>query len=187
MLILIASLFLALSGCSTKDSASTNIVGKDGHKSVPATATPVPKSAATDKPASTAKTIYSSSSDAKNVQTVIFTNNYSTSSTICAVSSCSRLIATSGDTNCCTIHSNNCKNCGKYIDSDATYCMTCIEKAAKQTVAPSKSASSYSSKKTPACGHELCATNGPFYCMGKNNTCPNKTSCAYDMYCSSCD
>ena len=28
---------------------------------------------------------------------------------------------------------------------------------------------------------------GEYYCMGKNNTCPNKTRNAYDLYCSSCD
>ncbi len=37
-----------------------------------------------------------------------------------------------------------------------------------------------------SCGHLSCAQNGPFYCMGKGNTCPNKTYCAYDLYCSSC-
>ena len=53
---------------------------------------------------------------------------------------------------------------------------------------------SYSeSKSTPKtttssnkCSHSACATNGPFYCMGKNDTCNNKTSCAYIMYCSAC-
>ena len=28
---------------------------------------------------------------------------------------------------------------------------------------------------------------GSYYCMGKHNTCPNKTKNAYDLYCSSCD
>ena len=28
---------------------------------------------------------------------------------------------------------------------------------------------------------------GSYYCMGKNDTCPNKTHNAYDLYCSSCD
>ena len=28
---------------------------------------------------------------------------------------------------------------------------------------------------------------GTYYCMGKNDTCPNKTHNAYDLYCSSCD
>ena len=49
---------------------------------------------------------------------------------------------------------------------------------------PSATKKSYS--KT-SCGHASCAENGPFYCMGKNNTCPNKTYCAYDLYCNSCD
>lgn len=28
---------------------------------------------------------------------------------------------------------------------------------------------------------------GDYYCMGKNDTCPNKTNNKYDLYCSSCD
>lgn len=38
-----------------------------------------------------------------------------------------------------------------------------------------------------SCGHQSCKENGPFYCVGKNNTCPNKTYCAYDLYCDKCD
>lgn len=28
---------------------------------------------------------------------------------------------------------------------------------------------------------------GSYYCMGKNDTCRNKTNNKYDLYCSSCD
>ena len=28
---------------------------------------------------------------------------------------------------------------------------------------------------------------GEYYCMGKNDTCPNKTRNAYDLFCSACD
>ena len=28
---------------------------------------------------------------------------------------------------------------------------------------------------------------GSYYCMGKNDTCKNKTNNKYDLYCSSCD
>lgn len=28
---------------------------------------------------------------------------------------------------------------------------------------------------------------GDYYCMGKNDTCPNKTHNKYDLYCNSCD
>ena len=58
-----------------------------------------------------------------------FTNKYGTPTTKCAHSGCNNYIASSGDTNCCTIHSNRCLECGKYIDEDATYCMDCIQKA----------------------------------------------------------
>lgn len=30
-------------------------------------------------------------------------------------------------------------------------------------------------------------TSGVYWCMGKGDTCPNKTYSAYDFYCSSCD
>ena len=80
------------------------------------TATPKPVSTATPKPVRT----NSKSS---------FTNKYGTPTTKCAHSGCNNYIASSGDTNCCTIHSNRCLECGKYIDEDATYCMDCIQKA----------------------------------------------------------
>lgn len=62
-----------------------------------------------------------------------FTNKYGTPTTKCAHSGCNNYIASSGDTNCCAVHSNNCLECGKYIDEDAMYCMDCLNKAAKQT------------------------------------------------------
>lgn len=58
-----------------------------------------------------------------------FTNKFGTASTVCAHSGCSRTIAKSGDTNCCTTHSNKCGNCKCYIDEDAMYCMTCLSNA----------------------------------------------------------
>ena len=38
-----------------------------------------------------------------------------------------------------------------------------------------------------SCGHDSCEQYGPFNCYGKNNTCNNKTYCAYDLYCDACD
>ena len=49
-------------------------------------------------------------------------------------------------------------------------------------VAPSEN---YNSSKVK-CGHSSCAQNGPFYCIGKNDTCNNRTYCAYDLYCDQC-
>lgn len=65
-------------------------------------------------------------------QTSTFTNKYGTATTRCAHSGCTNYIASSGDTNCCTVHSNKCLNCGKYIDEDAMYCMDCISGAMKK-------------------------------------------------------
>ena len=41
--------------------------------------------------------------------------------------------------------------------------------------------------RSSSCGHASCKENGPFYCMGKNDTCKNRTNCAYDLYCDECD
>ena len=59
-----------------------------------------------------------------------FTNDYGTSTTKCAKSGCNSYIASSGDTNCCVVHSNNCLECFCYIDGDAMYCMDCLTDAA---------------------------------------------------------
>lgn len=61
-----------------------------------------------------------------------FSNSYGTRNTKCAVKGCSSNIAQSGDTNCCAYHSNRCGKCKKYIDSDAMFCMECLEKAFKK-------------------------------------------------------
>lgn len=60
-----------------------------------------------------------------------FTNKYGTRNTKCAHRGCSKYIASSGDTNCCTTHSRKCLECHCYIDEDATWCMDCIANALK--------------------------------------------------------
>lgn len=47
----------------------------------------------------------------------------------CAVSGCNNNVVTSGDSNCCSVHSSTCHNCGCYVDRDAVYCMRCIRNA----------------------------------------------------------
>ena len=58
-----------------------------------------------------------------------FTNKYGTAITYCAHSGCNNYIASSGDTNCCSTHSQRCLECNCYIDEDALFCMSCMEKA----------------------------------------------------------
>lgn len=70
-----------------------------------------------------------------------FNNKYGTMSTKCAHPDCEMNIVTSGDSNCCIIHSNKCGNCGCYIDEDAMYCMTCV-------------ANSLNNNKNSSYGHE---------------------------------
>lgn len=69
----------------------------------------------------------------KTKEPVSFTNKYGTSTTKCAHSGCSNYIASSGDTNCCTQHSNRCLECNGYIDEDALYCVYCIKNAVSKT------------------------------------------------------
>ena len=106
-----------------------------------------------------------------------FTNEYGTPTTKCAHSGCSNFIASSGDTNCCTLHSNRCAECGKYIDEDATWCMDCLAKAANSVAGSGSSSGSSSSG----------SSSEKYPCMGKNDTCPNYTYDPYDFFCSSCD
>jgi hypothetical protein len=65
---------------------------------------------------------------------VVFTNSYGTPDTKCNHTGCNNTIASSGDTNCCVMHSNKCLNCGKYIDEDALFCMDCISGGASDAM-----------------------------------------------------
>lgn len=81
-----------------------------------------------------------------------FTNKYGTSTTLCAHTGCNNYIASSGDTNCCTVHSNRCLNCNKYIDEDAVYCMSCLSGSITKSQSSSKSSSSSSSSSSSTAG-----------------------------------
>lgn len=75
-----------------------------------------------------------------------FTNKYGTATTKCAHTGCSNYIAKSGDTNCCTTHSNRCLDCNKYIDEDAYYCVSCIAAVATPTCEACSKKATYSIK-----------------------------------------
>lgn len=75
-----------------------------------------------------------------------FTNKYGTATTKCAHTGCSNYIANSGDTNCCTTHSNRCLDCKIYIDEDAYYCVSCIAAAATPTCEVCSKKATYSIK-----------------------------------------
>ena len=129
-----------------------------------------------------------------------FTNKYGTATTKCAHAGCNNYIASSGDTNCCTLHSNKCLECGKYIDEDAAYCMDCITKAAKGSKTSSSSSSSSSGSFTNAygsattkCAHPGC--NNPIASSGDTNCCTIHSKRCLEcgkyidedaMYCMSC-
>ena len=107
--------------------------------------------------------------------TVRFTNQYGTPQTICAHSGCNRTIASSGDTNCCTVHSAKCLNCGKYIDEDAVFCMDCLTKSVTKSSGNSSSGNTSSKGSSGSKCHykegdtEVCS-----------NTCaPGSNFCSY--------
>ena len=89
-----------------------------------------------------------------------FGNKYGTSSTKCAIASCDNNIASSGDTNCCAVHSNKCAECYCYIDSDAMYCMDCLSNALDNTTV--KSNSSYGNE-CYVCGDKAYSKYGSYY------------------------
>lgn len=74
---------------------------------------------------------------------------------------------------------------------------TSYSSSSKSSYSSSSSASSSSSytqddvkdwMKDQAVGKDYSYDDGgEYYCMGKNDTCPNKTQNEYDLYCNSCD
>ena len=119
---------------------------------------------------------------------VSFSNEYGTATTKCAHSGCDNYIASSGDTNCCTTHSNKCLECGKYIDEDAFYCISCLTNAAGKSTSGSssnKGGNSYSgsSSSSSKChykegGKEVC--NSP--CESGSNFCSYHTKYLNGIY-----
>ena len=101
-----------------------------------------------------------------------FTNKYGTPATKCNHAGCNNYIASSGDTNCCTLHSSKCLECGKYIDEDAIYCMDCITRSIGSNSSKNPSGSSTFTNKygtpTTKCNHSGCtnyiATSGDTNC-----------------------
>ena len=120
-LVVIFCMVVALAGCG-KSSRSSGSYKSSGSSL---------GSSGTYSGSSGKSSIYSSSSGSSSSyksSSSSFTNAYGTPTTKCAHSGCNNYIASSGDTNCCTVHSQKCRTCGKYIDEDAMYCMDCIIK-----------------------------------------------------------
>lgn len=105
------------------------------------------------KTTASSHTSYSSNSSSSRS----FSNEYGTSTTKCAHPGCNNPIASSGDTNCCIIHSRRCLECGKYIDEDATYCMSCLTKALQPSnnTSSGSSSSSYGSSGTSSGSYDF--------------------------------
>lgn len=86
-----------------------------------------------------------------------FSNKFGTMSTKCVHPDCDMNIVTSGDSNCCIIHSNRCGNCNCYIDGDAMYCMDCMTGALSNK-------NSSSNNKCYMCGADAYYKYGSYYC-----------------------
>ena len=91
-----------------------------------------------------------------------FRNKYGTPTTYCAHSGCTKYIASSGDTNCCTTHSNRCLECRCYIDEDAMYCMDCLTGSLGDSHSKSNSESK-SSHDCYICGKSAYSKYGSYY------------------------
>ena len=133
LLLVIIGCLLIYIGITSNHSNSKHILATNTPQ-VKAQNTQVSTKSPTQKPTNkpTAKpTIMSSTktSSSYSSQRSSFTNKYGTPTTKCAYPGCSNYIASSGDTNCCTLHSNRCLECHKYIDGDAAYCMDCLTSA----------------------------------------------------------
>lgn len=107
---------------------------------------------------------YSTSNSAHSTKSGVFTNSYGTATTKCTHQDCSNVIASSGDTNCCIVHSNKCLNCGKYIDEDAYFCINCLSGNTKSV----NNSGDYSSNNAPL--------EGCWYTYFDGTICGNRTS-----------
>lgn len=127
MIMAVMMMAMLLVGCSNESATSSST------------------STTADVTTTAAETKSNTSSSSSSKSSSSFTNKYGTATTKCAHSGCNNYIASSGDTNCCTTHSNKCLNCNKYIDEDAMYCMDCLSKSSKSSSSSSSGSSSYSS------------------------------------------
>ena len=78
------------------------------------------------------------------------------------------------------ISTTGSKYVGEFKDGEPTGEGTWTTTTKQKATTPSPGTS------RPSCGHESCLEEGPFLCMGMNNTCPNTTSCAQVFYCNTC-
>lgn len=160
VLVLVAVLVM-LTGCSN-DTSNRSSVGSSVE-------TPT-----TSSSNSTNSTSPSSGTSSKSA----FTNKYGTATTKCAHSGCDNYIASSGDTNCCTTHSNKCLECGKYIDEDAMYCMSCITNAVTDSSSGSSNSTSSKSSSNSSSGNKCKFKEGGEYVC--NNTATSGSNfCSY--------
>lgn len=182
---------IGLSSCSSNNNPGNKI---------PLTNAPTATECPEEQPAT--KPTAPSSKSGSSASTGSFTNAYGSATTKCAHPGCNNLIASSGDTNCCTVHSKKCLECGKYIDEDATYCISCLEKAAASNKESSSSSAStissgsftnaYGSPTTkcayPGCNNPVASSGDTNCCAAHSNHCLNcgKLIDSDAMYCISC-
>lgn len=130
--LVLACLLICLTGCPSSSGTSSSSKKTSSSTSKSNTSSSINNNTSSTSKSNTSSSINNNTGSASNKgkgSSGSFTNAYGTPTTKCAHAGCNNYIASSGDTNCCTTHSHKCKECGKYIDEDATWCMSCIKKA----------------------------------------------------------
>ena len=114
-------------------------------------------------------------------------NKHGAATTPCAYEGCVNYIAPTGDTNCCTVHSNKCQSCGCYIDDGATKCASCVKKSSD-----GKFTNKYGTPTTKCarsgCNEYIASSGDTNCCRTHSNRCGN-CNCYIDgdaMYCMRC-
>lgn len=137
ILLLLCIVLLASCSSGNDKTASNSYATKNAVTTVRPTTAPAVKQTVSTTTAKATSTATPAATTKKTSSYSSFTNKYGTPTTICAHRGCTNYIASSGDTNCCIVHSRKCAQCGKYIDEDATYCMDCIKGAAERVTTSS--------------------------------------------------
>ncbi|MCI8285695.1 MAG: hypothetical protein HFE90_10640 [Firmicutes bacterium] len=175
----LCSLFLTLCVCLAMTACSMspqNMPASPGNTNSVGTAEP-DNSGTDDSSADKSSPSKPSKSSSSYKSSSSFSNSYGTSKTKCAHAGCNNYIASSGDTNCCTIHSRRCLNCKKYIDEDALYCMKCLSSAVDSATDSKNSGSYNSSGKSNSYGSKRSGSYGSSSSKGCQFVYSNGSTC----------
>ena len=139
LMVAIITITILLSGCGAAETPAAT------------TEAPAPTTAPAAAPPAAAPDDSSSSTS--------FTNKYGTPTTLCAHTGCNNYIASSGDTNCCTVHSNRCLS-GSITKSQSSSKSSSSSSSSSSSTAGGPGKCKYKVGSTFVCSKD--ATNGNF-------------------------